>query len=577
MEKGHRRTHSLKWQMGGIILLCWMIPVAMILFTMGWYISDSLGQNASENLTEQLEVNLRMSAERIDTAVAASRMASLDSTIKNAYKEYKEKGLYTSLFVSTKGFLDRQFRTDGRFLFAMFAFSDDPENMHVQTYNQGLGVIYSDMMALIRSDGEEVLELASGLDTTIGFLSKDDRLYLVRNVMDSSYNIIGTLALALETPYFFENLYTLPWVWSVDLSVGQAEYSAKAPLSEAPEPPAFSFAMSRVDEHMTGKAEGDGYLLQAEIDVDFEVLLGRFSGYVYLLLGMLVIVIPLLIFTYAFLRKKVSLPVEKLMGGASEIERGELGYQLDYEANSTEFRYLTESFNSMSGKMRYQFDRLYQEELALRDARIKALQSHINPHFLNNTLEIINWEARMNGDAKVSRMIESLSTLLDAAIDREKRPEVTLQEELGYVNAYLHIIDQRFGKRLKITQDIAPETLGEMVPRLIMQPVIENAVEHGIGPGGHGCVSIISRRHENIVVIEITNDGRLTQEDEERIRSLLASDYNSGSGDVMGNLGIANVNQRLRILYGGRSGLTIEEGAGELVTARILIDRARSQ
>lgn len=577
MEKPRRRTHSLRWQMGGIILLCWIIPVAMILFTMGWYISDSLGQNASESLTEQLEVNLRMSAERIDTAVAASRMASLDSTIKDAYKEYSENPLYTKLFVETKGFLDRQFRTDGRVLFAVFYFAEDPLGMQIYTYNQGLGVRYRDMILQIDTDGAEIYELASGLDTTIGFYAKDERLYLVRNVMDSSFNTVGTLTLALYTPYFFDNISALPWAWSADMIIGEAQFGAKTPLSEAPEPPMFSFGVSRVDEHMKGEVEGDGYKLQAELDVDFEVLLGRFSGYVYLLLGMLVIAIPLLIFTFIFLRKKVSLPVEQLMGGAIEVERGVLGYQLDYEANSTEFRYLTESFNSMSGRLHYQFDRLYQEELALRDARIKALQSHINPHFLNNTLEIINWEARMNGDVKVSRMIESLATLLDATIDREKRPEVTLQEELGYVNAYLHIVDQRFGKRLTITQDIAPETLGEMVPRLIMQPVIENAVEHGIGPGGHGCVSIISRVHDREVVIEITNDGVLSEKDASRISRLLASDYDSSSGELAGNLGIANVNQRLRILYGGRSGLTIEESAGELVTARILIDRAIPQ
>ena len=72
-----------------------------------------------------------------------------------------------------------------------------------------------------------------------------------------------------------------------------------------------------------------------------------------------------------------------------------MGYQLSYQANSREFQYLTDSYNHMSGQLQHQFNRLYQEELALRDAHIKALQAHINPHFLNNTLEIINWEARM--------------------------------------------------------------------------------------------------------------------------------------------------------------------------------------
>ena len=94
-------------------------------------------------------------------------------------------------------------------------------------------------------------------------------------------------------------------------------------------------------------------------------------------------------------------------------------------------------FVQNQGRLKYQFDHIYEEELALKDARIMALQSHINPHFMNNTLEIINWEARLAGNDKVS--IRSLGTLLDAALDRKKQPEVPLKEELTYVKAYLFI------------------------------------------------------------------------------------------------------------------------------------------
>ena len=132
----------------------------------------------------------------------------------------------------------------------------------------------------------------------------------------------------------------------------------------------------------------------------------------------------------------------------------------------------------MSARLQTQFDCLYQEELARRDAQIKALQAHINPHFLNNTLESINWQARMSGDVKASRMIEALSTVLDAALDRKGMPEVPLSEEMRYVNAYLYIVTQRFGERLKVDIDLPGALMGCRVPRLILQPVIENAVEH---------------------------------------------------------------------------------------------------
>ena len=138
-------------------------------------------------------------------------------------------------------------------------------------------------------------------------------------------------------------------------------------------------------------------------------------------------------------------------------------------------------------------DLLDEEELDLKDARIMALQSHINPHFMNNTLEIINWEARLAGNDKVSEMISSLGTLLDAALDRKKQPEVPLKEELTYVKAYLFIMKERFGKRLEVTLEIPEELYQEKVPRLILQPVIENAIAHGVQVQGTGKVRITGK------------------------------------------------------------------------------------
>ena len=99
----------------------------------------------------------------------------------------------------------------------------------------------------------------------------------------------------------------------------------------------------------------------------------------------------------------------------------------------------------MSKVLKNWFDHIYEEELALRDAqKIMALQSHLNPHFMNNTLEIINWEARLSGNEKVSQMIGALATIMNAGIDRKHEPQVTLSQEMSYVDAYLYIISGAF-------------------------------------------------------------------------------------------------------------------------------------
>lgn len=197
-----------------------------------------------------------------------------------------------------------------------------------------------------------------------------------------------------------------------------------------------------------------------------------------------------------------------------------------------------------------------------------ALQSHINPHFMNNTLEIINWEARLSGNEKICRMIEALSTLLDAAIDRKKLPEIPLSQELLHVNAYLYITSQRFGKRLKVKKELPEEIMWIPVPRLILQPIIENAIEHGIVPRGSGEITIRGKVEGDYLYLDIVNDGEFNQEDEIRVKRLLAPDYDT-SRESSGNLGIANVNQRLKILYGESCGLSVKK-CGESRTCSTL-------
>ena len=140
--------------------------------------------------------------------------------------------------------------------------------------------------------------------------------------------------------------------------------------------------------------------------------------------------------------------------------------------------------------MEEMLDRNNMVAIAQKESEYLALQNQINPHFLNNTLEIINWEARLADDVKVCQMLEALSTMLSAAMDRKHRPLIHLSEEMMYVDAYLFIIRERLGKRLTVEKEISPETLDCYVPRLVLQPLLENAVEHGINPVQKGTIIV---------------------------------------------------------------------------------------
>lgn len=284
----------------------------------------------------------------------------------------------------------------------------------------------------------------------------------------------------------------------------------------------------------------------------------------------LALTIPLLmIVTWAFYRY-VSKPVFKLIKASKHIEEGDLGYNIDKMPNSYEFKYLFESFNSMSKQLKYHFERSYMEQLALQDARIKALQSQINPHFLNNTLEIISWEARMADCEKIWRMIEALSTLLNTAMARDDKSLVNLSEELIYVDAYLYIISVRFGKRLEVSKYVDDGLLDYQVPRIILQPIVENAIDHGVSKAEKGKLELRIYKEGKYIVMEVENNSILLDEDKKAIDHLLKWDGNKKISAEAGHIGIRNVNQRLKILYGEDCGLTIMSTEGGTL-ARIVV------
>ncbi len=574
MHDGKGAT-SLQWQMTIMMLAAWLVPVALVLCAMGWYIADSLSARTANGLSDQFQVSVRMCADRLSSAVEASRLASYTPDITGAWSDYQKGGSYSTLYWSCRAFLNQQYRADSRFCFTVLWFPDDPDRQGLATFSENNGEGYAQITRYWQDDHQAVKEFAAELNTSVGFLERNGQLYLVRNLIGSRYETIGTLVMSLNKSYYFEELSSSAWSSHLTVSFNESLHiPLKGELittSDFGLNPSFSSMLwGRGNNVLYERVAGKGYTFSALTTVDLTVLLSQFSGYKWLLSAMVLLLLPLLLVVFRFFRRKISLPIEVMMDGAKEIEAGKLGYQLAYTASSREFQYLTDSFNHMSGQLQSQFDRIYQEELALRDARIKALQSHINPHFLNNTLEIINWEARMNGDGKVSKMIEDLSIVLDAAIDRDKRPEIRLAEEMRYVNAYLHIIMERFGKRLTVTVDIPEALMDCMVPRLILQPVIENAVEHGIGPGGHGNITLRGRLSEGLLLLDTENDGGITPEEEAHIAALLSPDYDAMK-KACRSVGIANVNQRLRILYGAPSGLTITKAGETRVLARITI------
>jgi two-component system, LytTR family, sensor kinase len=207
--------------------------------------------------------------------------------------------------------------------------------------------------------------------------------------------------------------------------------------------------------------------------------------------------------------------------------------------------------------------RVREQEKLLMKARIAALTNQINPHFLFNTLASISSLVRTKPET-ARMLILKLSSMLRRRL-RHDQPFVSLREELASVDEYLDIEAVRFGAQLQVVKTISPDTLDGIVPSMILQPLVENSIKHGIAPKvGGGRILVRSRRENGRIVIEVEDNG-LGMTDE-RIDQVLGAPGDNGSG-----IGLRNVGERLRVVYGGRADFRLASEPGGGTVARLEI------
>lgn len=576
-ERGMPLRHSLVL----LFLACWVLPVILLIGVVGLFSRQASAQRVTEVITTTVENTMEGLCHDLDSAVSQSIGVSYVPTIRLAYAQYERDGNYTTLYNTAEQFLRNHYDRSQEVLGAYLVFSEDTRGQPDLCYAYNPRLYQSTQVLAFYANGarQQALDMMETLDTDIGFFVVGEHLYMARNLSlrDNRFDPYAVLVNEIPTQHLYGSLHNLPWqaevrlsLDGIDLPIPRQEESAIEPLARNRQPQSGELVLDN-------SAVRDRYTLAYTVAVDMRPLLAETNNTLLLIAVIALVSVPLMAPVLFFLMRWINRPIQSLSRLARRIERGELGAQTDLAGfKSREFRYLGTQMNAMSARLEEQFERLYREELALRDARIKALQSQINPHFLGNTLEIINWKARLACNEKVSGMLEALSTILRAGLDRGQRPLVPLSEEMIYIDAYLYIIHQRLGQRLTIEMEIEDELLDWHVPRLILQPIVENAVEHGVENQPTGAITIRARRlDEAWMSLEVVNDAPLSAEDEAAIRRLLEE----GRPDMSsGNIGIRNVHLRLRILYGGQSGLVVQnDGNGNTVSSMRIHNKPKPQ
>lgn len=229
-----------------------------------------------------------------------------------------------------------------------------------------------------------------------------------------------------------------------------------------------------------------------------------------------------------------------------------------------EIAYLGTQFHNMIERINGLVAELVEERSQLAQQRLNALQAQINPHFLYNTLDVVNWMARRQGARDVARIVAALSAMMRYSISSSET--ATVESEISHIRQFLTIQSARFKDRFVTEWSIDESALDTAVPKLTLQPLVENAIVHGLRHGKHrGTITISVIRQDETVRIQVTDTGCGIPAD--RLETILD---NPSSHDGRG-IGIANVNRRLVLVYGDAYGLAIrsKEGCGTTCTVTI--------
>lgn len=259
-------------------------------------------------------------------------------------------------------------------------------------------------------------------------------------------------------------------------------------------------------------------------------------------------------------------PMNEMLRSMERVENGNLEVQMKPYLQK-DFSQLSTGFNAMTSAIKGFIAAIHRQEQENTEIRLNALQSQIKPHFLYNTLECIHWQALMEGAPEASKMVMTLSRYYRLCLSKGA-DVVTLEQELEHTESYVSIQNMRFDNILEVTYDIAPELKHLEIPKITLQPLVENAIYHGIKPVDEkkGHVVISGRKEKGMLVLCVADDGiGMTQNEIDRLNSTIDQLINDGS------YGVKNVHKRLEIRYGKGSGLHYEsnESGGITVTVQL--------
>ena len=441
------------------------------------------------------------------------------------------------------------------------------------------GLHYRPIKSIESEDWYEKLKENNGRNTWFSF-QKDEyfpenkTLSLARYITDSNdyRNQIGVLVFSMDTSTLLRSFtkITEQQVMYLADENGTIIASSEA-LENNPKWGQESNSQSSMDAYEVWKNEQGKFLIRrCEIDdtgiylvslVPYEYMGAIYKSFLFWVLGGYFLILLLAAFYISFMSKRLTIPLKKLAESISTATVSGKLECLEIDSTEKEICTLVDAYNMLIQKIEILLKQQYSLGKEKQQAELMALQSQINPHFLYNTLEMVNWMAERNEKENVQTVIQKMSTFYRLVLSKGK-DIVTIREELALCETYLTIQQMRFQGRIQYERDVDDEIFDYLIPKITLQPFVENAILHGIIASieGRGTLSINGWEEDGRIILAVMDDGAgMAEEDREKSNS-------KGS-----HYGMKNIGLRLSVYYQEDIKIEVEstKGVGTCVSINI--------
>lgn len=440
----------------------------------------------------------------------------------------------------------------------------------------------------------EVMVMIRAIDRTVA--SEDFRTHIDTSLFDAlapnsvsgihPFRVVGeSIFLAMPFPryYFGEDLRPL-YVVSVEIDTQAVESALASLVSElrgravlaGPHDewtivaPHTRPSNDDVDSLLEVRVESKVFPYSLRVAVPRKPLLGRTQRFTVLfILGSIVSVLAVGLFAYLTFRL-IHEPLVRLVHGFTQVEDGNFGVELHSSA-SDEFHYLFESFNSMSARIRDLVESEFHQKIRAQRAELKRLQSQINPHFLFNSLFVLYRLAKPLGDARLTQYVRFLTEYFQF-VTRDQRDFVSIAEDVAHAQAYARIQRICYGDRFEVSFPDPPAPVSEVqIPRLSVQPVVENAYKYALEPKSGRCILRVSYGSDvRTAWVEVSDNG---EDIDDAMISEIESRLKSSSAETEETSGLVNVHRRIRGAGYPNTGISIERNSMHGLSVRITVHR----